>query len=93
MALETLLLVRLIESVSLIVGLTIVYVALKAHRKSKQKSMLILALGFILLTFASLVEGLLFEVLHYDLVDSHAATAAVKAAGLITVLISIYGNK
>jgi len=89
-AAESLALVRVFEVLSLFVGLSIVYYALKAFRRSHHKPMISLAIAFLLLTTAGLVEGVLFEVFHYDLIDARVGRSALTLAGLAVVLYSIY---
>lgn len=90
MALESLVFVRILEGLSLLVGFTIAYFAVKAYRRSHQGTFLSLAIGFILLTVASIVEGLLFEVLGLELLDARVARSAITLGGLAIVLYSIY---
>ena len=90
MALESLVFVRILEGLSLIIGFTIAYFALKAYRRSKQISFLSLSIAFILLTVASIVEGVLFEVLGLELLDARVARSAITLGGLAIVLYSIY---
>ena len=86
MEIDPLTLVRIFEGTALIVGLTITYFALMAHRRSKQVSMLIIAISFLLLTTAGIAEGVLFEVLKYDILLAQAVRSAIALAGLLGIL-------
>jgi len=53
---------------------------------------LLLATGIGMLTLGAVMEGLLFELARWDLLDAHAAEAVVTAAGFVLVLLSILRN-
>lgn len=86
MEIDPLTFVRIFEGTALIVGLTITYFALKAHQRSRQVSMLIIAISFLLLTIAGIAEGILFEVLKYDILLAQAVRSAIALAGLLGIL-------
>lgn len=89
MALDSLTLVRILEGAGLVVGLIITYFALKAYGRSKQKVMIVLAIAFIFLTTAGIAEGVLFEVINYDILSAQAVRSAISLAGLISILYAI----
>lgn len=93
MSMESLFLVRVLEGLGLIAGLSIVYFASKAYSKSHLRPMVLLALAFLLITMASVVEGVLFEIYHFDVFDARAFRSAVMLGGLIAVLAAIYQTK
>lgn len=82
---------RIAEAVALLVGLVIIFLALKGYRKSNVTSLLLLALGFSLIVLGSLVEGLLFEVFAYPLPFTHAVRALISSMGFIVILYSYSG--
>lgn len=87
--LDSLMLVRIFEGLRVIVGLTIIYFAFQAYRRNKSKSMILLVIGFILLTTAGITEGIMFDILHFEVRDAQAARSAVALIGLIAILYSI----
>lgn len=89
MIIDSLTLVRIFEILRLIVGLTITYLALRAYQRSKIKSMLMLAISFILLTTAGMAEGILFEVLNYDIMSAAAVRSAIALGGLVGILYAL----
>lgn len=89
MALETLIAVRVLEGLGLIVGLSVVYFAVKAYRRTQRGPMMILAVAFMLITAGSLVEGFMFEVLQFGFIDAHIFMSALKLGGLSAVLYAI----
>lgn len=50
---------------------------------------LLLAIGFGFLTLGSVVEGIVFELAGWSLMDSHTAEAFISAAGFAIILVSI----
>lgn len=87
--LDSLMLVRIFEGLRVIVGLTIIYFALQAYRRDKSKSMVLLMIGFVLLTTAGITEGVMFDVLHFGVRDAQAARSAVALIGLLAILYAI----
>ncbi len=92
---ETILLVvRVLEVISLVLGLTVAYFAYVAHKREKSNSLLLLSVGFMALAAASLAEGILFEVMHSaesipGMLEGHAARAILTIVGFLLVLFSI----
>lgn len=64
-------------------------VRLALHSKRHRPPYILLALGFGLLTLATVVEGALFEFAGWDLASAHTAEAFVSATGFASVLASI----
>ena len=87
--LDSLMLVRIFEGLRVIVGLTIIYFAFQAYRRGKSRSMILLVIGFILLTTAGITEGVMFDILHFGVRDAQAARSAVALIGLLAILYSI----
>ncbi|HLB67640.1 MAG TPA: hypothetical protein VJN63_04070 [Thermoplasmata archaeon] len=54
---------------------------------------LLLAIGFGLLTLGSVVEGIVFELAGWSLLDSSTAEAFISAAGFAIILVSILRTK
>lgn len=65
-----------------------------AHRTSKGKSqsMLFLAIGFLLITVGTIIEGILFEFFGYSLLTVNIVGSIVTLGGMISVVYSIYGT-
>lgn len=81
--------VRIVEAVSLVVGITIAYYAYLGYRRSKHYAILLSALGFGLLSIGAMVEGVLFEALNTPLLLSHALRAVIGMFGFFLLLESI----
>lgn len=89
-----LLAVRVLEAISLVLGLTVAYFAYAAHKREKNKSLLLLSVGFVALAAAAFAEGILFEIMHTPesgpfMLEAHAARAMLTIVGFFFVLFSI----
>jgi hypothetical protein len=84
---------RVFQAIIVVIGIVIVYFAVKGYRKTKSKSLLFLALGFLIVTVGAVAAGVLFELLNYDLVTVEAIEAAITAAGFLVIVYSIVGKK
>lgn len=71
----------------LLLGSTIAGVAFLGYRRSGDRFMLALTLGFALIAFGSFVEGLLFEVLGWDLSRVHMVESVFVLLGLGTLVL------
>lgn len=63
-------------------GSTIAALAFVAHRRNRSRFMLLIGAAFALTALGSFVEGLLFEVLAWDLRTAHLVESAFLLAGL-----------
>lgn len=69
------------------------YLSFRGYRRNGSKSMLLLSFGFLLIVAGSLVAGLLFELIGFELHDSYAIDSMVTAAGFFAIIYSIYGTR
>lgn len=63
-------------------GSTIAALAFVAYRRNRSRFMLLVGTAFALTAVGSFVEGLLFEVLAWDLLTAHLVESAFLLAGL-----------
>jgi len=89
----TLDLLRIFQITILILGVIVVYYSQKGYRRTKSKSLLYLALGFLLVTIGAAVAGLLFEFLNYDLTIVETIEAGAEVIGFSLIVYSIVGTK
>ena len=85
----TLDLLRVSQALVLVFGLVIVYYAGKSYRRTKSRSMLMLALGFALASIGSAVGGLVFELMGNDVQTAGALQAVAQAVGFLVILLSL----
>jgi len=71
--------------VVLLLGTAIAALAWLAYRRSGERLMLGLAVGFVLVAVGSFLEGFLFEILSWDLVTVHLIESVFVLAGLGTI--------
>lgn len=86
----TLVLVRLLI---VALGTTIVYLSFKSHRQNHSNAMLLLSIGFVLITVGAVIEGVLFEFLAFDIFRAHTVESVLVASGLIAIVYSVYGTR
>ncbi|MHB1908475.1 MAG: DUF7521 family protein [Nitrososphaerales archaeon] len=84
---------RILQITIVILGIVIVYFAGKGYKKTKSKSLLFLALGFLLVTIGAVAAGLLFEFLDFDIYTVEAVSAASEVLGFILIIYSIVWAK
>ncbi len=86
-------LLRVFQTVIVVLGAIVVYFSAKSYRRAKSRSMLLLALGFVFVTAGAVVAGILFEILHFDVVLVETVQAASQTVGFILIVYSIIGVK
>jgi len=86
-------LLRVFQVAILLLGVVVVYYSQKGYRKTKSKSLLFLAFGFVFVSIGAALAGLLFEFLNYDLVLVETIEAAAETVGFSLIVYSIVGSK
>jgi len=89
----TLDLLRVFQIAILILGVIVIYYSQKGYRKTKSKSLLFLAFGFVFVTIGAALAGLLFELLNYDLTIVETIEAGAEVVGFSLIVYSIVGAK
>lgn len=90
MAVELIWYIRAVEVLSLAVATVLAALGYGGYRKSHSRAMLTGALGFGILGAASLLEGLVFELVGLPLEEAHAFRSTLTALGLLILLFSIH---
>lgn len=88
----TLDILRVLQIAILSLGIVIIYYSQKGYRKTRSKSLLFLALGFLFVTVGAALAGLLFEFLNYDLAIVETVEAAAEVIGFSLIVYSIVGK-
>jgi hypothetical protein len=73
----------------LLLGTAIACLSVLAYARTRERVMLYLGVGFALIALGSFLEGLLFEVLNWDLLTVHIVESAFVLAGLATLAIAL----
>ena len=81
--------VSAVEIVSLVIALVLVFLAYRGYRRTGSRSLLHAALGLGVLGIASLIEGVLYQIVGYSLDEAHAFRSTLTALGLLVLLYSI----
>ena len=73
----------------LLLGTAIAGLAVLAYRRTRNRLMLYLGGGFAFIAFGSFIEGLLFEMLDWDLTTVHIVESVFVLAGLGTLAVTV----
>lgn len=86
----TLLILRVVKIALLGLGGSIAYLAWTGWRRSRDRTMLFLAVGFVLVTAGVLLQGLLFELANFGAFAADLFASVVVLAGFGAILWSLY---
>ncbi|MBX0324978.1 hypothetical protein DVK05_15380 [Halorubrum sp. Atlit-8R] len=78
--------------VTMVLGFVIAYQAYRGYRRSNSQSMLYLAVGFAIISFGAIVEGILFDVVGLTLHNAGTVATTIVAIGMLTILYALYGR-
>ncbi len=92
MALDLLLVLRLVKVLLVLMGSVVIWLSGKAWRRNKSGAMFYLALGFALITAGAVAAGVLFEFLGYGLLEVSITEGIVQILGFGLIIYSIYGR-
>ena len=92
MALDPLVVLRIVKIVLVLMGAVVVWLSGQAWRRNKSSAMLFLSIGFALITAGSVAAGVLFEFLRYGLLEVSIAEGIVQLLGFGMIIYSIYGR-
>lgn len=84
---------RVIQIAIVITGLVIVYYSYRGYRRTRSRSLLYLALGFVFVAIGSAVSGLLFELLNYSLIQVEIVQSVTRLVGFLLIVYSIIGPR
>ncbi|MCI4352618.1 MAG: hypothetical protein L3K14_04440 [Thermoplasmata archaeon] len=82
-------LLRALEGLVLVLGAGIAYASLRAYARTGRTSLGLLGLGFVLVTVAAALAGILYEFVTHDLLTAWSVSAAFDGAGFAVILYSI----
>jgi len=77
------------EGLTLLVGAAIAYASLRAYSRSRDPGLLLLGIGFTIVTVAAALAGVLYEVLTHDLLTAWTVAATLELVGFCLILFSI----
>jgi hypothetical protein len=82
-------LLRGIEGVVLVVGAGIAFVNLRAYSRTRRPSILLLGVGFIFISFAAALAGVVYELVTHDLLSAWITSSTFDAVGFLVILYSL----
>lgn len=86
---ETTTVLVLVRIVVLLLGVLITYYSLEAYRRTGAYYLRDASIGFGIITFGVLVEGVLFEIGGLDLAVVHIVESAAIGLGFLVLLVSL----
>lgn len=79
-----------VKTFILVVGSLITFLAFKAYRRTRQRALGLLALGFGLVTLGLVLAGLLYELLGVMLMTGILLESLLMLAGFLIIAYSLY---
>ena len=86
-------LVIVLKSITLILGLTITYLALKAYRRTGSAALRSLSLGFGLVTLGAILAGAADQLLTLDTNVALVVESLLTALGFAVIVYSLYVDR
>jgi hypothetical protein len=80
---------RATEGFVLVIGAVISFASLRAYRRTGGSSLAYLGVGFVLVTVAAALAGIVYELISHDLLTSWLVSALLDGAGFALILFSI----
>ena len=79
-----------VKTLVLVVGSVITYFSLKAYRRTRQRALACLTIGFGLVTLGFVLAGMLYELLEVHLVTGILLESLLVLAGFLVIAYSLY---
>jgi hypothetical protein len=85
-------LIVVLKTITLLLGALITYLAYKAYTRTGSRSLQYLSLGFAIVTFGSLLAGLVDQVLEFGFRLGQIVETALLAVGFAVIVLSLYAT-
>lgn len=82
-----------VRLVIVVLGLIVVYLSFKSHRRNHSSAMLLVSIGFAFITVGAVIAGVLFEFLGFDIFTAITIESTLVALGFMAIIYSIYGTR
>ncbi|ARS89902.1 DUF7521 family protein [Natrarchaeobaculum aegyptiacum] len=89
-AIEVAIALAVVKALLLLVGGVITYFSFKAYRRTRQRALGLLALGFGLVTLGFVLAGMLYEILGVSLETGILLESLLVLAGFVVIAYSLY---
>jgi len=80
------------KTVAFIIGMYIALLSYRSYIKKADRSMLFLGAGFAVISLAVIIEGIIFEVLLWNLELAHTIQSILFTIGMILIYLSLREN-
>lgn len=81
-----------VKLITMTLGFLIAYQAYRGYRRHDSQPMFYLAIGFVIISFGAVIEGILFDVVGLTFHNSGTVATAIVAVGMLTILYALYGR-
>jgi hypothetical protein len=85
--------VTVVKLAALVLGAFIVHLAHKGYTRNASKPLLYVAIGFALITAATIVEGALYAIIGSDLRVALFISTIITVGGFVAIIYSVYSVK
>ena len=85
--------ITVIKLFALFLGAFIVYLAYRGYRRNASKPLLYVALGFALITTATMIEGILYVIIGSDLLVALFISSLITVMAFVAIIYSVYSVK
>lgn len=79
--------------VTMVLGFLIAYQAYRGYRRNHSRPLRYVAVGFVLISFGAVIEGILFDVVGLSIFDAGTIQTAIVALGMLCILYALYGRE
>ncbi len=86
-------LLRIFQLAIVTLGVIVIYYGSKSYLRTKSTSMLFLTIGFVFVAVGAIVAGVLFELMHFDIVAVETVQAASQTFGFLLIVYSLIRAK
>ncbi|MFB6236736.1 MAG: hypothetical protein ABEH81_07475 [Halopenitus sp.] len=87
---ETVTAIAAVKAVILILGCGITYIAYKAYRRSGDRSVGVLGVGFGIITVGAVISGVAYQLFSVSLTSGILVNSLFVAVGLAVIMYSLY---
>ena len=81
-----------LKTITLLLGALITYLSYRAYTRTGARSLQLLSLGFGIVTFGSLLAGIIDQVLEFGFQIGQLTETALLAVGFAVIVYSLYVN-
>lgn len=80
------------KTITLVLGTLITVLSYRAYRRTRDRSLAVLALGFATITLGTLIAGVADQLLQADFLIGLLIESALIAVGFVIIVVSLYAT-